>query len=267
MIIDIGTTVWNRPEMTRKFFESINLENYRLFILDQGSDKETYDLIRSYCLERENWIHLRVNKNIGACQGRIHLYNIMQSDYCILTDNDIVLPKNYSLQRQVDVLDKYPSVQCVVPRPTTAGGKKSIVGKSMNFEPVTDNISAVGVAGTLMQMHRRKNLITSKAYEIQSNHKWSTCEHVISQNFIAQGWKYYCIMDMWIDVQDQDGDWGYRPQDVNDRYDRGARIWDKRPVIADKETLEPLWHKEGYGNWELDKKYIRNKPIQDFRVS
>lgn len=264
MIIDIGTTVWNRPEMTALFLYSLvtsKIKNYRLFILDQGSEKETYNVIRNMCKDRPNWIHVRLDSNIGACAGRMYLYQLMQSEYCVLTDNDIVLPETYSLDPQIKVLDDNTDVQCVVPRPTTAGGKGTIVGKSMNFQPFKDDLCYVDVAGTLMQMHRRENLISAKAYNLPGQVKWSVSEHIISKNFIAQGWKYVCLMHKWVDVQEQNETWGYRKEDVHDRYDRGARVWDKRPVIHDRKTLEPLWHKEKYEDWEQSEKYIRNKPV------
>jgi hypothetical protein len=188
----------------------------------------------------------------------------MQSEYCVLTDNDIVIPETYSLDLQIKILNENEDVQCVVPRPTTAGGKGTIVGKCMAFQKYKEysekDLCAVNVAGTLMQMHRRENLLSAKAYDLPQQQKWSTCEHVVSANFIKQGWKYVCLMRKWVDVQDQDGPWGYEEKDVQDRYDRSQRIWDKRPVIYNKQTLEPLWFKEDYENWEQSEKYIRNKP-------
>jgi glycosyltransferase involved in cell wall biosynthesis len=265
MIVDIGTTVWNRPSYTDKFLKSIvdsNLDNYRLFILDQNSNEETYNVIRKY--DRPNFIHVRLDENIGACAGRVRLYKMMISKYVILTDNDIVVPKNCGdmVKRQIEILDSYENIQCVVPTPTTAG-KGSLVGRCMNFAPYENAVDFdnIEISGTLMMAHRRDNLISAQAYVVPKYERWNAWEHIQSKHYISQGWKYVCMRNFWIDVQEANETWGYDKNDIvdyKDKYDKNQRIWDVRAVIANQDTLEPKWYVDKIEAWDQKKEYIRN---------
>ena len=261
-MVDIGTTVFNRPKHTEVFLQSIinsDMKDYRLFILDQNSNQETYDVIQKYSASRSNFIHIRSKENLGMCGGRAYLVSIMSSKYCVITDNDVVLPKQDLLQPMVDVLDRYNDITAVCPRPTTAG-LESIVGRCMFYQnmqsllpEIESGLRQIDVTGGVFVMHRRDNLISSNAWVIPKNQKWSAYDHLLCRHFSSSGWKLACIMDKFVDLQDEDETWGYGDSNAHGGQPFNP-IWANRPKLLDG---VPLWYINGIEDWTNHKEYIR----------
>ena len=255
MRIDIGVTIHNRPQYTKVFFDSILKclhSDYRLFVFDDASDQETQDLIQNYCVMNPHFINLRSNENVGnVCAKRI-LLETMESKYIVQTDNDILLSKHSPdlLQRQIQVLDRCPKITCIVPRvsdiPLNGGEPKRIVAN--RGRKIYNNVVQIKRYGCLFQMQRRDRLIEVNAYELQTRHKWDSYEFNLAKLLQGKGrrrdFKYGMFTNIWIALQDIEKGRGYTEKNPHWPFPFSKK-GDLRCVIANKDTLEPLWHKDG----------------------
>lgn len=267
MQIDIGVTVRNRPQYTKVFFESlINCLNsdYRLFIFDDASDQESQDLIEDYCKKNSHFVKVRSDENVGNVCAKKTLLETMESKYIVQTDNDIILSKHSPdlLQRQIQVLDSCPKITCIVPRvsdiPLDGEPKRIVLNRG---EEIFPNVVELKMYGCLFQMQRRDRLIEVDAYNLLTKNKWDGYEFVLAR-LLQRGkrkreWKYGMFTDIWIALQDNGEDKGYKEKDPHWPYKR-TRKSSRRCLIADEQTLEPLWHKDGVPSmWWKNKKYYR----------
>ncbi len=259
MKIDIGVCVHNRPKDTKAFFDSLLhciSSDYRLFVFDDASDQETQDLIKEYC-NKYQFIHLRSDENVGNVRGKRILLETMESKYIVQTDNDIVLSKHNPdiLQQQIHVLDNCPSINCIVPRVSDIperGDPKKIV---LSTNEIFPGVLRVRMYGCLFQMHRRQALLKVKAYILPTKNKWDSYEIKLAS---ALKNRYGMLKNIWIMIQDTDENYNYTEDKPHGNYNRIKNKSFFRCIIADKETLEPLWHKDGAPQrWWQNPKYYR----------
>lgn len=97
MRVDLHLVSWNRPKMTELVIKTIwrntKRENFRLVVLDNGSDDETVTMLKR--LEAEALIDelILLKTNLGLEAARNCMFkNCTQSDYFICVDNDCLPP-------------------------------------------------------------------------------------------------------------------------------------------------------------------------------
>ena len=114
--IDIQLVTWNRPKMTELAIETLyhntDPQNFRLVVLDNGSEKETTDMLidyaeRGYIDELHMW-----DTNAGLEAARQYLlFKTTESKYFISMDNDCLPPPKIEgvdwVTRLVELMDKY----------------------------------------------------------------------------------------------------------------------------------------------------------------
>lgn len=114
--IDLHLVSWNRPKMTELVIRTIHKntkpENFRLVVLDNGSDESTQQMLKDF---HENGLIDELilrDVNMGLEGARQYLLdNCTQSDYFICVDNDCLPPPIRDgldwIERLVDLMDKY----------------------------------------------------------------------------------------------------------------------------------------------------------------
>jgi glycosyltransferase involved in cell wall biosynthesis len=93
---------WNRLEYTKRSLESIiqntNRDDFDLLLWDNGSDKETVDWVRDFCL-KHNFLYMFFEKNLGlttAMNNQMLIADQIQKyDVFCHIANDIIVPKNW----------------------------------------------------------------------------------------------------------------------------------------------------------------------------
>lgn len=116
--IDLHLVSWNRPKMTELVVKTIhrntNRDNYRLVVLDNGSNKETKEMLAR--LQDDGLvdeIHLMpVNAGLEAARQYLLLNNTYpDSQYFICVDNDCLPPTMKDgqdwIERLVELMQKY----------------------------------------------------------------------------------------------------------------------------------------------------------------
>lgn len=97
MTVDLHLVSWNRPDMTelviRTIWRNTKRENFRLVVLDNGSNKETVDMLER--LDNEGLIDelLVISTNLGLEAARNLMFkNCAPHKYFICVDNDCLPP-------------------------------------------------------------------------------------------------------------------------------------------------------------------------------
>ena len=95
--IDLHLVSWNRPKMTELVIKTIHKntkrENFRLVVLDNGSDEETVEMLK-YQSDNGRIDRLILNsENLGLEYARQDmLMNETDSEYFVCIDNDCLPP-------------------------------------------------------------------------------------------------------------------------------------------------------------------------------
>jgi glycosyltransferase involved in cell wall biosynthesis len=98
MKIDLHLVSWNRPKMTELTIKAIhrntNRDNFRLVVLDNGSDDDTPERLQALADGGLIDEYLPIKTNLGLEYARnLLLNNCTQSDYFICVDNDCLPPQ------------------------------------------------------------------------------------------------------------------------------------------------------------------------------
>lgn len=117
-ICDIVIPVWNGLEYTRKCVEKIiaNTEiNFRLIIVDNGSDIETKTYLENLCQKDNlNFTLIRNEENLGFVKASNQGLHASRSPYVCLLNNDAFVTKNW-LKRMIALANKNPQFGIVNP--------------------------------------------------------------------------------------------------------------------------------------------------------
>ena len=96
--IDIVLTTWNRPEMTDRVIRSLATRTTtpsRLIVVDDGSEKKTYNMLQKFKRDGVIDVLIRHRKNIGLEASKNDGMQAVESELFISTDNDC-LPEYYT---------------------------------------------------------------------------------------------------------------------------------------------------------------------------
>lgn len=107
MKLDICIAIFNEFKHTKKFINSLfdsTYHNFDLYITDNGSTDGSSDWINS--LGRKN-IHIhKFNNNMGCSAGWNQALRMGDSEYKVLTQNDIMFSKNWD-KYLIKILEEY----------------------------------------------------------------------------------------------------------------------------------------------------------------
>ena len=106
-MIDIIIPVYNTPLLDlERCLNSIlnqNFNNYKVYIIDDGSNKETKDYLDDYTKDKDNFIVKHIN-NGGVSNARNLGIDISNSKYITFVDADDTIEKNF-LEETYELID------------------------------------------------------------------------------------------------------------------------------------------------------------------
>ena len=106
-MIDIIIPVYNTPlDDLERCLNSIlnqNFNNYKVYIIDDGSNKETKDYLDDYTKDKDNFIVKHIN-NGGVSNARNLGIDISNSKYITFVDADDTIEKNF-LEEAYELID------------------------------------------------------------------------------------------------------------------------------------------------------------------
>ncbi len=101
MLTEIITVVYNNIKYTEamlnSLYRSTDPSQFRLIVVDSGSDNDTKEFLKLYKTKAENMTVIRFDKNIGWCKGLNAGYKLLQrnSDFVVWSNNDILFEKDW----------------------------------------------------------------------------------------------------------------------------------------------------------------------------
>jgi len=138
--VDISMITWNRPDFTRRSIEAIQNNTgwpHRLIVIDNGSDKETKELLWDMYSNKKLDLLMLLEKNYGLEYAKNVGLDYVKTKYHVSTDNDI-LPEKAWLGRLVDLMDKNKEYKAIALRP------QILIGSGNIFEGEKDDIVEYG---------------------------------------------------------------------------------------------------------------------------
>jgi len=133
MKCDIIIPVWNERTLTAKCIDSI-LRNtralYRILIIDNGSDPETFQYLEARAKDNPGLIRLkRNNENLGFPKAVNQGIMLSDADYVCLLNSDTEVYKGW-LEEMLIVAEKSKDIGTVNPASNNLGYKKPLSGSS-----------------------------------------------------------------------------------------------------------------------------------------
>jgi glycosyltransferase involved in cell wall biosynthesis len=148
MKIDLHLVSWNRPKMTELTIKTIHRntkpENFRLVVLDNGSEGETPEHLQELADNGLIDEYLPIKTNLGLEYARnLLLNNCTQSDYFICVDNDCLPPPIKDgldwTERLYELMQKYEDYAAISARTDPMIGTGNIFEEAdKNGEDIVD---------------------------------------------------------------------------------------------------------------------------------
>jgi glycosyltransferase involved in cell wall biosynthesis len=109
--ITVALTTYNRPEYLKLAIEAILSQSFRKFeflILDNGSDSETFELIKTYTDKRIKY----VRNNVNSREFINTIWNLADGEYLLITHDDDIM-KEDMLEKEIAILNNFHDVIAV----------------------------------------------------------------------------------------------------------------------------------------------------------
>jgi len=222
-VTQIYITSWLRPDFLKKTIDSIvertTPGTFAINIYDNGSDKETKQLILEYLESKVVSTAVFDSRNTGCLYNKLVFHSMVETAdkyYCV-TDNDVFPPKLSPdwLSQMIDIMDRHPEIGMLTPQlPPQFLQMPYLVEKDVVY------VKAVG--NTLKLIRRAAADSTIKKIE-QSLGKYGD-DGYVSGMMREEGWKIAFCRDVFCFHAGQCTNWGY---------------------TGDQVTLDP--RKSGYG--------------------
>ncbi len=105
-----------KVEQTIECLKSFIPSGQKIYVLNNGSSKESVYQLKKFCEEYPQIKILDAGKNLGVGVGRNYLLQNTQEEWSFFVDNDIYVTKNNWLQNFIIHLRNNPDVEVFIPR-------------------------------------------------------------------------------------------------------------------------------------------------------
>jgi glycosyltransferase involved in cell wall biosynthesis len=257
-MVDIHFISWNRPKMTQLAIGTIHRNtregNYHLHVLDNGSDKETTDMLQK--MFDAGLLHSYTNlpKNMGLEFARQYLLEkYTYGDYFIDADNDCLPPPIVKNQDWIDRLSElmaryegYGAISCRT---------QVMIGTGNIFEDDTLEITPFPHPGGSLRIMDTHAIVKVRGWDRESSGRGSE-EKYICGKLNAAGYKtgfathIQCLHLFGTRGDNGTDRWGYDPN-FNPEMTGHSDIW--HPALANGDDPEVV---ETYAGKELTEAYF-----------
>lgn len=117
MKVDIALLSWNFPDMTLKCLKKLKEETvmpYRLIWVDNGSEEESFEKVKSYIETFKSHIIYRFDNNRYYAEGTNKGIRLSDARYVVTLSNDVFVTKKW-LTKLVRILDQNPDIGLISP--------------------------------------------------------------------------------------------------------------------------------------------------------
>jgi GT2 family glycosyltransferase len=236
--VDIWMVTYQRKELTENAINYLNARThypYRLFVVDNHSTDGTIDFLKQAKKDGRVFFYLQTSHNVGIHMAHNIGLSLVDSEYCISTDNDIYVPdlmgrdRKCWLQQLVEIMDNkknriYGAVACQ-PHVFLGTSDPKKTGK---------DVLEVGHCGAVMRIMRtdvvKKVQGWDNRYDANRNHEEKTiCSRIQS---VAKGKVGYAANIRCYHDFGDDNNWGYKNIHPHDHGHRipGLSKWATDPT-------------------------------------
>lgn len=137
MLFDVIIPIHNALPETRACIESVlehSTEEYRLILVNDGSDEETTDYLNS--VQKANVLHLN---GVGYLKAINQGLTLFRSEYKVSLNSDTVVTKNW-LTKLKNCVESDPSIGLITPLTNNGIGLSVLIPAGFNFLEVSDFI-------------------------------------------------------------------------------------------------------------------------------
>lgn len=143
--VDIIVPVWNEKAYTEMFVNSVlnKTKDFNLIIVDNGSDKETYEYLLSLAVKHP-FVHVvRHEKNQGYTgginSGIEFSLSVTKSPFIVAANNDIILPENW-FDNFKKIMDDNKDVAVVGPVSNAIAGRQHVKYNNVKYSTEETNL-------------------------------------------------------------------------------------------------------------------------------
>ncbi len=111
--VDVIILSWNRTPETIEAIESALAQenvNQRVLVLDQGSEPDNLERLRSVVARDSRVVLEEVGRNVGVAAGRNRASDLGRGSYIVALDNDAIFTDSLVLSRVVDSFEADPTL-------------------------------------------------------------------------------------------------------------------------------------------------------------
>lgn len=248
--IDIWMVTYQRKELTENSINYLNTRThypYRLFVVDNHSTDGTGEMLDQMEEDGRVFLSVRLSRNVGIHMAHNIGLSLVDSNYCISSDNDIYVPDLKErdgkcwLEQLVELMDdpKNRNYSAIAPKPHVFLGAKALENDS-------DGVFEAPMVGAVMRMMRTDVLKRvggwDRRFDANRNHEEKTiCSRIQS---IKGRVGYSSDLTCYHDFGDDDN-WGYKDIHPHTHGHRipGEEIWPTPNMLNNKDGLD-------YKTWE-----------------
>lgn len=177
--IDIFITTFLRQDFTReciKYLKERTKSPYRLFIIDNGGNKE---------FEKEVFLYIGLGRNIGIHAAWNIALSLAESDYFITSDPDLLVPELSPdwLAQMVDLMDERPTYGAISMCPHIFIGAAPIDAND------SENVKERNMAGAVFRIMRTQAIKMAGGWEHVITEGRNNEERTICSRLQSTGYK------------------------------------------------------------------------------
>ncbi|MGN8667044.1 glycosyltransferase family 2 protein [Lacticaseibacillus paracasei] len=151
--ISFCTVTYNSAKEVTQLIENIeslksDLFSSRVFIVDNGSQDDTVNIVLKLSQEHSNLVLIRPDVNRGFGAGNNQVLNMITSDYHILINPDVRIPSSRTIEKMIGYMDTHSDVGLLSPKILNVDGS---VQKLFRHNPTVLDMALRFISPNLMK--------------------------------------------------------------------------------------------------------------------
>lgn len=235
--VDVWMISFQRRELTENAINYLATRTkypYRLFVVDNNSTDGTDKFLDQAVKDGRVFLWIKISQNVGIHMAHNIGLGLVDSDYCVSTDNDIYVPdlEPCWLTQLVKLMDTHPNFSAIACQPHV------FLGRS-DPEKTGEEVLEVGHCGAVMRIMRTEVIKRAGGWEHWFDRNRNHEEKTLCGRIQAIGGKvgYAANIRCYHDFGD-DNNWGYK--EIHP-HEHGHRIPGLSKWATDPEKQGEIW--------------------------